>query len=127
MMQPKVVMRTEYANTYKQIPISAFFSSITDKGFEITAYVEEEDHTPPEPPQPNTVYVRRIIETRLVISAIQMKQFHELLGKQIAGYEQVYGKILSTQQVAEKFSEFAKQNNPDTMNMSSSKPSVGIQ
>jgi hypothetical protein len=131
MSQPRILIRTQYADTYKNIPVSAFFANSSDKGFEITAYVDEEDFAPvpAEIPVPGTVFVKRTIETRLTISPMQTKALYNLLGSQIKAYEEVFGSIPTLEEVQAKVAEKqkAKTATTTTMGSQSAKGNVGIQ
>jgi hypothetical protein len=126
MSQPQVVVRNEYASTYKQIPVSAFVTTISEKGLELTAYVEEEDFKPEGMIQPGVIYVKRMIETRLAVNPIQLKLLYTLLGRQLENYEKVYGKIPTPEEVNTRIVEMSKQQQPATTT-TSTKSSVGIQ
>lgn len=128
MSQPKVLIRTQYAETYKNIPVSAFFANSSDKGFEITAYVDEEDFTPTpiEMPAVGTVFVKRMIETRLTISPMQTKALYDLLGSQLKAYEEIFGTIPSLEEVQSKVMEKQKSRAPATTNSQPTKGNVGI-
>jgi hypothetical protein len=122
----RVVFRTQYASTYKQIPVNAFTGNTTEKGIELRAYTEEHDFTPQEPPQPNSVYVLKTIETCLVINPMQAKSLHQFLGSKIKEYEDVYGTIPSYEEVNKKLQEKAgAQIATTTTNVK--KPDIGIQ
>lgn len=127
MNQPKVIIRTQYSDTYKNIAVSAFFAHVSDKGFEITAYVDEDDFTPGEVPQANTVYIRRTLETRLTIPPMQMKALHDLIGKQLKDYEDIFGKIPTPEELQEKVVEKRKNvKQSASSGTTSTKGTVGI-
>jgi hypothetical protein len=131
MSQPRILIRTQYADSYKNIPVSAFFANSSDKGFEITAYVDEEDFAPApmEIPAPGAVFVKRTIETRLTISPMQTKALYALLGNQIRAYEEVFGSIPTLEEVQAKVAEQQKLKTATTTsgNSQSAKGNVGIQ
>jgi len=127
MNQPKVNIRTQYSDTYKNIPASAFFAHVSEKGFEITAYVDEDDFTPGEVPQPNTVYIRRTLETRLTIAPMQTKALRDLIGKQLKDYEEIFGKIPTPEELQERVVEKRKNiKQGASSGTTSTKGSVGI-
>lgn len=126
MSQRQVVVRNEYASTYKQVPVSAFVTTLSEKGLELTAYVEEEDFKPEGTIQPGVIYVKRTIETRLAVNPIQLKLLHSLLGRQLENYEKVYGKIPTPEEVNARITEVSKQQQPPTTT-TGTKSSVGIQ
>lgn len=124
------MIRTQYAQTYKNIPVSAFYANSSDKGFEITAYVDEEDFTPPpvEIPAPGTIFVKRTIETRLTISPTQTKALYTLLGNQIKAYEEIFGTIPTLEELQAKIAEKQRGIATNThANTQSTKTNVGIQ
>ena len=129
MSQPKVLIRTQYAETYKNIPVSAFFANSSDKGFEITAYVDEEDFTPTpiEMPAAGTVFVKRTIETRLTISPMQTKALYNLLENQLKAYEEIFGIIPTLEEVQSKLIEKQKTRASTTTNTQTPRGNVGIQ
>lgn len=104
MSQPKVFVRSRYSETYKNIPVSAFFAHSSDKGFEITIFVDEEDYAPEavQDPAPGTIFIRRTIETRLTISPMQTKALHSMLGQQLKAYEELFGPIPTQEEVQAK-------------------------
>jgi len=127
MSQPRIFIRTSYADTYRNIPVSAFQMHSSDKGFELTAYVDEEDFTPAEPPQANSAYIKRTIETRMTISPMQMMALHDLIGRQIKSYEEVFGKIMTFQELQEKMArkQKAEPSSSTTSNISN-RGNVGV-
>lgn len=128
--QPRILIRTQYAQTYKNIPVSAFYTNSSDKGFEITAYVDEEDFTPTavEIPAAGTVFVKRTIETRLTISPMQTKALYNLLGNQIKAYEEIFGSIPTPEELQARIAEKQKGRVPSASTSSqSTKGNVGIQ
>ena len=126
MSQHQVVVRNEYASTYKQIPVSAFVTTLSEKGLEMTAYVEEEDFKPEGTIQPGVIYVKRTLETRLAVNPLQLKLLHSLIGRQLENYEKVYGKIPTPEEVNTRIAELSKQQQPQTTT-TGNKSSVGIQ
>lgn len=127
MSQRQVVVRNEYASTYKQIPVSAFVTTLSEKGLEMTAYVEEEEDFKPEGTiQPGVIYVKRTLETRLAVNPLQLKLLHSLIGRQLENYEKVYGKIPTPEEVNTRIAELSKQQQPQTTT-TGNKSSVGIQ
>jgi uncharacterized protein DUF3467 len=127
-MSTKVVGRQEYSKEYRAIPTSAFFSTVTDNGIELTTYTEEQDFTPNEPAQPGAVYVLRTIQARIIINPVQAKMLSSLLKSQLDVYEKTHGKILTPQEIEKAFAELAAKH-PQAQSGStlSRKPDVGVQ
>jgi len=127
-MSAKVVGRQEYAKEYRAIPTSAFFSSVTDNGIELTAYTEEQDFTPHEPAQPGAVYVLRTVQARIIINPVQAKMLLSLLKNQLDVYEKTHGKVSSPQEIEKAFSELAAKH-PQAQSGSTvnRKPDAGVQ
>jgi hypothetical protein len=128
MDQVRVVIRSEYADTYRNIPVTAFLFNVSEKGIEITAFVDEEDHTPAEMPQPNSVYVKRRIETRLSINPFQAKALYDMLGRNLKDYQDVFGKIAPQDEIQQRASEKQKETGRGvSKGPTSTKPSSGVQ
>lgn len=127
-MSTKVVGRQEYSKEYRAIPTSAFFSTVTDNGIELTTYTEEQDFTPNEPAQPGALYVLRTIQARIIINPVQAKMLLSLLKNQLDVYEKTHGKILTPQEIEKAFAELAAKH-PQAQSGStlSRKPDVGVQ
>lgn len=47
--------------------------------------------------------VKRTLECRLIIDPFQAKTIHDWLGKHIADYEKVFGRVSSPEELADKF------------------------
>ena len=103
----RVVTRNQYASTYKQIPVQAFMVTTTEKGIELRAFTEEHDFTPSEPPQANSIYIQRTVETCLVINPMQAKSLNHFLEGKIREFEEIYGTIPSYEDVSKKRQEKA--------------------
>ena len=124
----KIVIRTEYSKDYRRIPVTAFFLQLTESGFELNAFSDENDFTPQEVPQRNSAYVRRTIETRLIVNPMQAKQLHEILGQNIQTYEQLYGKIPSPLDVQKRATELqTKSQQPTQVSTDSRQSNFGVQ
>jgi hypothetical protein len=126
--QLKIALRSKYADTYKNIPVTAFNIGTSEKGIELTCYVDEDDFAPEQQIEPNTIYIKRTIETRLTVNPFQAKALLALLSKNIKDYEDVFGKLPSPDEIQQRALEKQKQtvrNLPQ--NTSSTRSSGGIQ
>ena len=127
MNQPKIVLRTEYAPDYKRIAVTSFIGQVNENGFELTALVDEGDFTPQVAPAQNSVYIRRRVETKLVINPIQAKLLHGLLGDHIQQYESIHGKIPSPAELQQKVAELQAKSPIPQSDTTSNRPTFGVQ
>ena len=124
--QPQVTFRTQYAPTYKMISVNAFVGHTTEKGIELRAYSEEQDFTPLEQPQPNSIYVLRTMETCLIINPMQAKLLHGFLATKIKECEEIYGAVSTAEEVSKKIHEKTQAQVSTSTNLSK-KPDICIQ
>ena len=93
------------SDTHKRILVAGVFGGARSYGLEVTVYSEQGDYErvlESQPLNPARHIVRRTIEATLVIDPMQMKSIHDWLGKNMAEYERMFGKIPSPEEVRDR-------------------------
>ncbi len=95
-------IKSDTSDAHRRIVVAGVFGGARSYGLEVTVYSEQGDYErvlESQPPNPARNILRRTIETTLVIDPMQMKSIHEWLGKNMAEYERMFGKIPSPEEV----------------------------
>ena len=102
-MLPEI--KSDTSSTHKRILVAGVFGGARSYGLEVTVYSEQGDYErvlESQPPNPARNILRRTIETTLVLDPMQIKTIHEWLGKNMAEYERMFGKIPSPEEVRDR-------------------------
>jgi len=96
------IIHSEYSSTYKRINVAGIFGGIVPGGLDAIIYSEDrmaEKVLETQPPSPNKVAVKRIVEVDLIIDPMQMKVIHRWLEQKIVDYERIFGNIPSPAEI----------------------------
>ena len=95
-------IKSATSDAHRRIVVAGVFGGARSYGLEVTVYSEQGDYErvlESQPPNPARNILRRTIETTLVLDPMQMKSIHEWLGKNMAEYERMFGRIPSPEEV----------------------------
>ena len=98
-------IKSDTSETNKRILVAGVFGGARPYGLEVTVYSEQGDYErvlESQPPNPARNILRRTIEATLVIDPMQMRSIHEWIGKNMAEYERMFGKIPSPEEVRDR-------------------------
>ena len=95
-------IETETSSTYKRIPIAGLFGGPRPGGVHAILYSETmnaQKTLMTQPPEPQRIILKRVIECELIIDPLQMKSIYKWLGEKIKEYETLYGPIPSPEEI----------------------------
>ena len=98
-------IKSDTSDSHRRILVAGVFGGARSYGLEVTVYSERGDYErvlESQPLNPARHILRRTIETTLVLDPMQMKSVHEWLGKSMAEYERMFGKIPSPDEVRDR-------------------------
>ena len=100
---PKIVV--ERHEGYRTIIESGVYGGHRPGFFEWIVYTDElvaDDALSTIPPDPAKGYVKRVLQCRLVMTALEAKGLWQWLSDRINKYEKQYGKIITPAEIAKK-------------------------
>ena len=90
---------------YRTIIVNGVFGGHRPGYFEAVVHTDEmiaDESLSIIPPDPEKMYIRRVLQCRLVMDPVQAKSLMEWLSRHISEYEKMFGKIVKPEGVKEE-------------------------
>lgn len=100
---PKIVV--EKHENYRTIIQNGVFGGHRPGFFEWIVYSDEligDEALSTIPPDPSKIYIKRTLQCRIMLTAIQAKEFLKWLSESINQYEKEFGKIITPKDLEEQ-------------------------